>query len=118
MKTGDIYNHALVNPMARFISVDRSLFPEFVAYFNEVGKLVTADGEKESLVYAPYSMEWELVPKEVTWQEAISAWLDGKKVHYVINNNKVYLVDSFYLRVDGARPISKDELSKCKWFIE
>ena len=67
----------------------------------------------------PIDEEWELVPQEVTWQEAISALLDGKKVHYIINGNKVHLADSYYLRVmDGARPISKDELSKCKWFVE
>ena len=32
--------------------------------------------------------DWELVPKEVTWQEAIQAWLDGK---------------SFYIEHGGTR---------------
>ena len=60
---------------------------------------------------------WELVPTEVTWQEAIQAWVDGEKVHYVKNYTKVYLDDIYYLQTIDARPISKVEISRCKWFI-
>ena len=61
--------------------------------------------------------DWELVPQEVTWQEAIQAWANGEKVHYVFNNTKVYLDNIYYLRTIYAGPISRDEISKAKWFI-
>ena len=60
--------------------------------------------------------DWELLPTEVTWQEAIQAWANGEKVHYVFNNTKVYL-DAYFLRTTDIRSISRDEILKGKWFI-
>ena len=80
MKTGEIYNHALTNPKAKFKSSEKGPFPEFEAHFNEVGKLVTGEGKDESLVYAPYDMDWELVPREVTFMEAFEAWQKGNTI--------------------------------------
>lgn len=66
-------------------------------------------------------IEWELIPQEVTWQEAIQAWVDGREVYFTLNGSvRLYLDDcSHYLRtLAQCRPISKDEILKGKWYIE
>ena len=49
---------------------------------------VQDDGDEDSFIiysHAPGAVDslhidWELVPQEVTWQEAIQAWIDGKDI--------------------------------------
>lgn len=115
MKTGEIYTLALTNPDAKFKSAGHPL-GDFVVHFNKVGKLLDKNGD---LVFPRYNTDWELLLQEVTWQEAIQAWADGKTVYFELNRTKVYLQNNFYLRVlDDLRPISKDEIFKGKWFVE
>jgi len=114
MKTGEIYTHALTNPKARFMSSENGPFPEFEAHFNEVGKLVTGEGRDESLVYAPYDMEWELVPQEVTWHEAINLWLDGNSVVCEYKGNR-HGFDAGGIIM--AMHVDKEKLKYGKWYI-
>ena len=63
--------------------------------------------------------EWELIKKPITWQEGIQGWLDEKKVYYLFNGERQYLDNPFYLKNNSlGRPISKDEISFGKWYIE
>lgn len=119
MKTSEMYAIAEVNPEAKF---KRPNLNDTTYMFDENGILVNLEcGEYTASVILPKpNEEWELIPQEVTWQEAIQAWVDGNKVYYVLNGvRRSYLDDVEYLRVfDGCRPISKDEISKGKWYIE
>ena len=128
MKTWEIIKELADNPNLTF----KNLRFGGVAGYTGVGTLswlrnTTKDGEAFTVHcvcgdqdhHGNWNDDWELVPQEATWRDAIQAWVDGKKVFYILNGKKSYLDDVDYLRVfDGCRPISKDEISKAKWYIE
>lgn len=63
--------------------------------------------------------EWELVPQEVTWQEAIQAWLDGRSIRVELNSTTKKQPPIYRLGclLDG-NGFEKRELRDGKWFIE
>lgn len=62
--------------------------------------------------------EWEEVKQPVSWQEAIEAWLNGKDIYYTFNDSKTFIEgDKIYFKTP-YRPLSKDEISEAKWYIE
>lgn len=64
--------------------------------------------------------KWEEINrfKEVSWQEAIEAWLNGDKIYSIFNKTKRY-IDENYLQSDNLwRGLSRKELKNGKWYIE
>ena len=58
-------------------------------------------------------VDWQLVPQPVTWQEAIQAWADGKKIShsYLGYNNRFDFEDSNYM-------MSVDKIKEAEWYVE
>jgi len=83
MKTGEMYTYVLNNPEARFHRLNMNN----ASYGFVNGTLVYGETKIATEVPRP-DEDWELVPQEVTWQEAIQGWLDGK---------------SFYIELGGTR---------------
>ena len=56
---------------------------------------------------------WQLVRQPVTWQEAIQAWADGKKISfsYMGYDNRFDFEDSNYM-------MSVDKIKKAEWYVE
>jgi len=62
--------------------------------------------------------EWEEVPQEVPWQEAIQAWVDGKKVYFIDVNNKKRIIRNCNLFIDDGVYVHREHLTEGKWYIE
>ncbi len=77
MKTWEMYKIATENTKAMFKRL--LLSNDDIYHFNDKGQLRVFDKD----YYYPsikIDEDWELVPREVTWQEAIQAWLNGKDI--------------------------------------
>lgn len=131
LKTWEVIKALTENPKLRFRNNSHS----YVQINNEDGSIVWSNKDGSSVGpnldrFILYSngpccdnlhIEWEIVHQEVTWQEAIQAWVDGKEVYFTLNGSvQLYLDDgSQYLRtLAGCKTISKDEISKGNWFIK
>ena len=99
-----MYTYALANPKAEFTRPDLN---NAIYKFSENGVLlVRAAGTFVVSDLPPKPDEnWELVPQEVTWQEAIGAWLDGKTIKCVAHD----LEDSVFEGKDGNKQAFKDQ---------
>ena len=61
---------------------------------------------------------WKEVPQEVTWQEAIEAWVGWKTILCAhADFSKTFSSDRKYLRDQGENTISKKDIEKGKWYI-
>ena len=58
-------------------------------------------------------LDWQLVRQPVTWQEAIQAWADGKKVSYKYSYNEV-----MYEFQDSNRMLSIEKIKDAAWYVE
>ena len=58
-------------------------------------------------------LDWRLVPQRVTWQEALQAWADGKKISfsYMGYDDRFDFEDSNYM-------MSVDKIKKAEWYVE
>ena len=56
---------------------------------------------------------WEIVRQPVTWQEAIQAWADGKKVSYKYPDDEV-----MYPFQDSNRMLSIEKIKDAAWYVE
>ena len=56
--------------------------------------------------------EWELVPQEVTWQEAVQAWLDGKTAKMVEGSEVIILKGK-----KDTLIFNKSRFTNGKWYI-
>lgn len=76
--------------------------------------------------------EWEEVPQEVTWQEAIEAWVNGSCVksvlnqeEHVYNESQGFVSDQNYSLQDNSdvlatwsfHTLTKEEILYAKWYI-
>jgi len=111
MKTGEMYTYVLANPKAEFKSVGEKL-GDFTARFNEVGKLIDKHGD---LVFPRCDMDWELVPREVTWQEAIGAWLEGEAVVCKYKGGEAIFLSG---GINMALYADKEKFKYGKWYIK
>jgi hypothetical protein len=71
-------------------------------------------------IHQKFGWEWELVPQEVTWQEAIQAWLDGKDIRIELRG-KTYIqhyVCRFGLAENSFNGFGKNFFTEGKWYIE
>ena len=59
--------------------------------------------------------DWELIPQEVTWQEAIGAWLDGEAV---VCRYKGSDITFFSGGINMALYADKEKLKYGKWYIK
>jgi hypothetical protein len=117
VKTGEIFTMALTNPKAKFKSIGQQ-FGDFAAHFNAVGKLVDKEGE---LVFPTYDMDWELVPQEVTWQEALQVWVGGKTITCDLSDATYRFTngsDFRQFRDETENTLCKIQLINGKWFVE
>lgn len=57
--------------------------------------------------------DWQLVPQPVTWQEALQAWAEGKKISfsYAGYDNRFDFEASNYT-------MSVDKIKKAEWYVE
>jgi len=55
--------------------------------------------------------EWELVPQEVTWQEAVQAWINGKNVYFILDGIRHDVNDRRFLR---AIDVEGQDYPTCK----
>lgn len=127
MKTWEMIKELTENTEMRFKCINGCLkgIEDYIIGRNKEGYIkFLRNGEFRDTyfdIHGKFDWDWELVPQEVTWQEAVQAWVDGKGVYFTLNGRvRLYLDDcSHYLiTFDGCRPISKDEISKAKWYIE
>ena len=102
-----MYTYALANPKAEFKSVGEKL-GDFTAHFNEVGKLIDKHGD---LVFPRCDTDWELVPQEIPWQEALEQWVKGKSVIRELNGTTCLFTK------DNCFGVSRKELINGKWFL-
>lgn len=56
--------------------------------------------------------EWELIPQEVLWQEALSAWVKGVSIIRELGGT------SCTFTKNTAFAVSRNELIHGKWYIE
>ena len=58
-------------------------------------------------------LDWHEVKQPVTWQEAIQAWADGKKVSYKYPDDKVV-----YPFQDSNKMLSIEKIKSATWYVE
>ena len=58
-------------------------------------------------------LDWQLVRHPVTWQEAIQAWADGKKVSYKYSYNEM-----MYAFQDSNTMMSIEKVKNAEWYVE
>lgn len=58
-------------------------------------------------------LDWHEVKQPVTWQEAVEAWADGKKVSYSYVDS-----DLGYVFEDYNATLTTDNLKNAKWYVE
>ena len=78
-------------------------------YYLELGTTGTSIGKAGTIFFNG----WELVKQPVTWQEAIQAWADGKKVSYKYSYNEV-----MYEFQDSNRMLSIEKIKDAAWYVE
>ena len=103
--------------------------PHIVKISDKTKKItwVQDDGSEDPFIifsHAPGAVDnlhidWELLPQEVTWQEAIQAWLNCKEIYVETDDGKYTQRASFRL---GCFALGQDGFNKnCfrsgKWYI-
>ena len=75
----------------------------------------------------PLDLDWQLVRQPVTWQEAIQAWADGKKVVWeedgerrVFDRNKSWAIPKYqsHLLDQDGDAVTIRMVSGGKWYVE
>ena len=126
MKNWEVIKALAENPTLTF----KNLRFGGVAGYIGNGKLAWISGSDKigaafEIHYAPdsgggnWNDDWELAPQEVTWQEAIQKWSEGKDVICHINNYKyLFKAEVAFFRDNEGIAISRDILLNGKWFVE
>lgn len=121
MKTWEMIKALTEDPKLRFKTGSNS----FVQVNKEDGSIIwtNKDGSNAgSLVdrFILYSngpccdnlhIDWELMPREVSWQEALGAWINGSSVKRELDGT------SCIFHVPTSFTVSRAELIRGKWFI-
>ena len=118
MKTWEVYKIALENPNAEFKRIGNT---DVVHLFvNGEGKYRTSEGHiGDSLKLGNLNEEWEQIPREVQWQKAIEAWLNGKEIYVEIYGTKYTQKASFKFGcfLNEQSGFNKDCFKIGKWYI-
>ncbi|SPF51189.1 hypothetical protein SBF1_50073 [Candidatus Desulfosporosinus infrequens] len=121
LKTGELYTLALNNPEA--ITPYKRMKNGEIYFFNSFKRL-QRQGSTDEPTQLLFDEDWEPVPQEVTWQEALSAWIEGKTVIVTLSGNdkSTYRgrdTDNQCLQ-DNERTwtVTRQKLKYGKWFIE
>jgi len=115
MKTWEMLKELTENPNKRFRlpSWDKD---EFITGGGR--DIVGHEGQMYVLGHNCIDDGWEEVPTEVTWQEAIEAWANGKDIKSVIYDEEIfYKHEDGHLEDQNGDAISLDELTEGKWYI-
>ena len=65
------------------------------------------------------NIDWQEVKQPVTWQEALEAWVNGKRVICKLNEETYAYHISCLLLVDqDANALSDSEIQRGTWYIE
>jgi hypothetical protein len=126
MKTWEMIKALTENPKLKF------KVEEFTASVDDTGLLdLEYNGDKANVdcniritdVGSIKADDWELIPQEVTWQEAIQAWVDGKTVYCKISaEDSPVNMGTRYIHYGDSNetryPLSKIEFSNGKWYID
>ena len=62
---------------------------------------------------AALNLDWQLVRQPVTWQEAIEAWADGKKISYSYMG-----YDKRFPFEDSNTMMTIEKVKRAEWFVE
>ena len=62
---------------------------------------------------ATLDLNWHEVKQPVTWQEAIQAWADGKKVSYKYPDDK-----TMYPFEDSNQMVTVEKIKTADWYVE
>ena len=120
MKTWDMLRELSENPLLKFKDNSGSV----VGISDKTGRVVWLNGDREdAFVIHSYAygfvdnlhLDWELVPQEVTWQEAISAWLDGEAVACKYKGSEITFLSG---GINMALYVDKEKLKYGKWYIK
>ena len=121
MKTWEVLKELTENPNKRF------RLPSW-----EDGRYITATNTglivNEILELANVSrlkVDWEILPQEVTWQEALEAWANGKTVKCTARGyDNIYQkydvvddCDDSFLLDEVGNPLDAYEILEGKWYI-
>ena len=90
--------------------VDDSGTLESKAYSLQPGKNGTSIGEAGNVDFDG----WEIVKQPVTWQEAIQAWADGKKVTVLT----MFGLGSREVKKSRGSSITEYEITNGTWYVE
>ena len=121
--SGDMYNYAKEHPEAKF---KRKCYEhcKILRYrFDKDGNLLAYnEGEKGSWMgeIPKLNEQWELIPQEVPWQEAIQAWVDGKNFRVEMGYVSIRQLAGIKLggEMSGGGSIDPKYFIDGKWFIE
>ncbi|TGE35916.1 hypothetical protein E4K67_22635 [Desulfosporosinus fructosivorans] len=105
MKTWEMIKELTENPKLKF----KRLCDSRIFYCGNSGYLYREPGMSEVI---GIDEDWELISQEVTWQEAIQAWVDGKTVRCKKDREIIYF---------GSWPdfiADKTNFTDGKWYIE
>lgn len=117
----NIKGHQIWKPLA---SDSRVKEIESIEFNNSDGVLINLD-DKYNCVFIPSDMEFELERNEVSFEEAIKAFKEGKEIESVVNNMK-YKIECtgervmYYNDKDGYATIAPNFSLKAifgKWYI-
>jgi hypothetical protein len=114
MENNKLKARSMVNGNERVVSVGKSGLGN-VCIISEQGVAVL-----------PIDADWELIPQEVTWQEAIQSWIDGKSLTIELGKDSI-AGESKYFQPEinrlgcficGKRGFDKELFIKGKWYIK
>lgn len=111
MKLWEVLKELEENPMKVFEheSLDQRAFVS--------GGLIIEEGQHRKLIYMN---DWQEVKQPVTWQEAIEAWADGKKIRCVIGKAEYIFGRSPYREFQDQNDygLAPEHITKGTWYIE
>ena len=116
LKTWEMLRELGENPLLKFKDNSGSA----VGISDKTGRVVWLNGDREE-VFIIYShapgrvdnlhLDWELVPQEIPWQEALEQWVKGKSVIRELNGTTCLFTK------DNCFGVSRKELINRKWFL-
>jgi hypothetical protein len=117
MKTWEIMRELTENPNKKF---RKDTWADGIwITIDEYGYLIDEDGEL--LGMPSINEEWEEVPREVTWQEALEAWINKERIEVWREGSLVYRSNPGYKlgasEKDKGYHFDRSDFTKGIWYI-
>jgi hypothetical protein len=100
---------AVIGSIRYELYVDDSGTLQSATYYLQLGTKGTSIGEAGNIDFDG----WEIVRQPVTWQKAIQAWVDGKKVSYSYMG-----YDKRFPFEDSNTMMSIEKVKNAEWYVE